>query len=225
MASSLGLFTELARGPLQIEETEKRVGLHPRSARDFLNTLVVTGMLERDGQISSNSNETEFYLDRAKPTYIGTFFELWNARQYPMFAALSDGLATGRPQNEIERGEEDWVEAMYTNPERLRVFLRGMTGHSLPSAMAIARKFVGPNTRPSPISALPRDAFLYKLHLPIRTSQAKVSIFLLSVRSLENTSRPSICRIESAFPPATSLPILYRAPKFSLWARSSTIGT
>ena len=58
-----------------------------------------------------------------------------------MFAALSEGLATGKPQNEIKRGEEDWVDAMYANPERLRVFLRGMTGHSLPSAMAIARKF------------------------------------------------------------------------------------
>ena len=30
---------------------------------------------------------------------------------------------------------------MYATPERLRVFLRGMTGHSLPSAMAISRKF------------------------------------------------------------------------------------
>ena len=30
---------------------------------------------------------------------------------------------------------------MYATPERLRLFLRGMTGHSLPSAMAIAGKF------------------------------------------------------------------------------------
>lgn len=140
-AIEFGLFTELAKGSLDAEEIQRRLGLHPRSARDFLDTLVATGMLERDGQIYSNTAETEFYLDRAKPTYIGTFFELWDARQYPMFAALSEGLATGKPQNEIKRGEEDWVDAMYANPERLRVFLRGMTGHSLPSAMAIARKF------------------------------------------------------------------------------------
>jgi hypothetical protein len=31
--------------------------------------------------------------------------------------------------------------ALYLNPEKLRLFLRSMTGHSLPSAMAIAHKF------------------------------------------------------------------------------------
>lgn len=50
-------------------------------------------------------------------------------------------MRTGEPQNEIKSGDEDWVDAMYRTPERLRFFLRGMTGHSLPSAMAIARKF------------------------------------------------------------------------------------
>ena len=140
-AIELGLFTELAKGPLDADAVQVRLKLHPRAIRDFLDMLVAAGRLERNRGSYPNTAETDFYLDRAKSTYIGTFFELWSVRTYPMFGSLSEGLATGKPQNEIKRGEDDWVEAMYATPERLRVFLRGMTGHSLPSAIAISRKF------------------------------------------------------------------------------------
>jgi O-methyltransferase domain/Dimerisation domain len=140
-AIELGVFTELAKGPLRAEEIQARLRVHRRSAHDFLDTLVALGMLERNGEGYSNTSETDFYLDRNKPTYIGGFYEFWNVREYPLFSSLGEGLTTGKPQNEIKTGNEDWVEAMYATPERLRVFLRGMTGHSLPSAMAIARKF------------------------------------------------------------------------------------
>jgi hypothetical protein len=140
-AIEFGLFTELAKEPLRAEEVQARLKLHRRSAHDFLDTLVALRMLERNGEWYSNSSETDFYLDRNKPTYIGSFFEFWNVREYPVFGSLGEGLMTGKPQNEIKTGNEDWVEAIYAAPERLRVFLRGMTGHSLPSALAIARKF------------------------------------------------------------------------------------
>jgi hypothetical protein len=122
-------------------EIQKRCGLHPRGVRDFLDTLVALRMLERRGEIYSNTSETDFYLDRAKFTYIGHYIEIQSLRGYQLFDKVSEALRTGEPQNEIKSGDEDWVDAMYRTPERLRFFLRGMTGHSLPSAMAIARKF------------------------------------------------------------------------------------
>jgi hypothetical protein len=61
-------------------------------------------------------------------------------RGYPFWGSLSDGLRTGKPQNEI-KGGKDLFTALYANPDRLRLFLRSMTGHSLPSAMAIAQNF------------------------------------------------------------------------------------
>ena len=48
-AVEMELFTELARGPEAFEPLSGRLGLHPRSARDFLDTLVALGFLERDG--------------------------------------------------------------------------------------------------------------------------------------------------------------------------------
>ncbi|HEY2844672.1 MAG TPA: methyltransferase dimerization domain-containing protein, partial [Bryobacteraceae bacterium] len=35
-AAELGLFTELARGPLDAETLRQRLGLHARGVRDFL---------------------------------------------------------------------------------------------------------------------------------------------------------------------------------------------
>jgi len=140
-AIELGLFTELAKESMDAVEIQKRCGLHPRGVRDFLDTLAAVGMLERRGEVYSNTSETDFYLDRAKPTYIGNYVEISSLREYQLFDKVSEALRTGEPQNEIKSEDEDWVDAMYRTPERLRFFLRGMTGHSLPSAMAIARKF------------------------------------------------------------------------------------
>jgi O-methyltransferase domain/Dimerisation domain len=139
-ALEFGLFTELAKGPLNSEQIHKRFGLHPRSVRDFLDALVALGMLERNAELYSNTTETDFYLDRAKPTYCGSIFEMWNERAYGFWASLSEALQTGKPQNEINGGE-DLFAALYSNPDKLRLFLRSMTGHSMPSALAIARQF------------------------------------------------------------------------------------
>src|SRR5882724_10776807 len=45
-AVELGLFTELAKGPLALDEIRSRLNLHERSVRDFLDALVVLGMLK-----------------------------------------------------------------------------------------------------------------------------------------------------------------------------------
>lgn len=70
-AVELGLFSELGKEPLTLEQVRSRLGMHRRGARDFLDALVALGMLNRKGDIYSNTIETALYLDRAKPTYIG----------------------------------------------------------------------------------------------------------------------------------------------------------
>jgi len=188
-AIEFGLFTELARGPLEIEEIQRRFGLHPRGARDFLDALVALGMLERQRNIYCNTPDTDCYLDRAKPTYIGSLFQMWDARVYRFAGSLSEGLKTGKPQNEIKAGE-DLFAAIYENPEILRNFLSAMTGHSVPSALAIAKQFPWQNTRHSPTSVLRRDASLSKSLWRILISSAWVSICPPWVRFSRNMSLP-----------------------------------
>jgi hypothetical protein len=140
-AAELGLFTELAAGPLDAEALLRRLGLHPRGARDFFDALVALGLLERRDGLYHNTPEADLFLDRAKPSYLGGILELAGTRIYRYWAGLTDSLRTGRPQNDAATGDEDHFALTYRDPVRLRGFLRGMTGRSLPSARLIAEKF------------------------------------------------------------------------------------
>jgi SAM-dependent methyltransferase len=139
-AVELGLFTELARGPLDAKALAGRLQLHPRSARDFFDTLVALGLLKRVGSRYANTPETALFLDRKKPSYIGGILEMCNARLYGFWGSLTEGLRTGQPQNEVKTGG-DFFRTLYGDPQRLEGFLKAMTGLSLGSAQAIARKF------------------------------------------------------------------------------------
>jgi hypothetical protein len=139
-AIEIGLFTELAKGALAAEEIGRRLELHPRSRRDFLDALVALGFLKRDGQEYSNTPDSDFFLDRAKPSYAGGLLEMANERLYPFWGALTEGLKSGCPQNESKDGKNIF-EALYDDPHRLKLFLSGMTGISMGAARAIAEKF------------------------------------------------------------------------------------
>ncbi len=75
-AVEMAVFTELARGPEGLEELTGRLGLHPRSARDFLDTLVALGFLERREGKYSNAPDSDLFLDKKKPSYIGGVLEM-----------------------------------------------------------------------------------------------------------------------------------------------------
>lgn len=135
-----GVFTELAGGAKDGEELRQELGLHPRSARDFFDALVALGFLDRKGGKYSNARDADFFLDRTKRTYLGGFLEMANARLYPFWGNLTEGLRTGAPQNEAKTGG-NLFEALYADPARLKLFLQAMTGFSMGSSMGIARKF------------------------------------------------------------------------------------
>ena len=140
-AVEMGLFTELALGAEQFEALRGRLGLHPRGARDFLDTLVSLGFLRREGDTYANTPETELFLDKRKPSYIGGILEMANHRLYPFWGHLTEALRTGLPQNEVKGGGPGMFEMLYSDPARLEEFLRSMTGISHGANMAIARAF------------------------------------------------------------------------------------
>jgi len=139
-AIELGLFTELARGSRDAETLRLQLGLHPRSARDFFDALVALGMLKRAGTRYANTPDTALFLDRNKSSYVGGILEMANARLYHFWGSLTEGLRTGKAQNEAKTGE-DFFGTLYADPKRLEGFLKAMTGLSIGSARAIAKKF------------------------------------------------------------------------------------
>ena len=139
-AVEMEVFTELAKHPEDLDTLTGRLGLHPRSSRDFLDTLVALGFLERQDGVYSNTQETDLFLDKRKPSYIGGMLEMANQRLYPHWNNLTKALRTGQPQGEGGPGEETFA-SLYADPKRLKGFLKAMTGISRGGNMAIAAKF------------------------------------------------------------------------------------
>jgi hypothetical protein len=147
-AIQFNLFSILADGPLPGTAIQKKLGLHDRGLYDFLDTLVALGFLHRHGLNGtsgySNTAETDFFLDKKKPTYLGGILEMSNNRLYKYWGDLEEALITGKPQNEIKYASSEsgnQFDEFYKDPARLREFLNAMTGVQLGAFMSFAKQF------------------------------------------------------------------------------------
>ena len=142
-AVELGVFTQLAGKPQGLETLRIALGLHSRAAHDFLDALTALGFLQKTNGKYSNAPVSDFYLDKNKASYIGGVLEMASARLYGCWDRLTEGLRTGRQQNEIEPDERGAAhfDALYADPGRLKTFLSAMTGVSRGANIAIAHKF------------------------------------------------------------------------------------
>lgn len=140
-AVELDVFTALAEmGPSDADTVARRVGLHKRSASDFLDALVALGMLRRlDGTYDCTSS-TSAYLDRNKPGYVGGFLEMANARIYQQWGNLTDALRTGRPQYQGS-SENDIFTALYSDDAGVREIAEAMGSAAALMGGGLARRF------------------------------------------------------------------------------------
>jgi predicted O-methyltransferase YrrM len=143
-AVELDLFTLVAAGPKTAAQIGDRLSLHPRSLRDFLDALVAMKLLDREGDGPSstyrNTKDAAFFLDKNSPAYLGGILEMANARLYPFWANLTEGLKTGEPQNETKNKGGSPFETLYADEARLEQFLRAMQGIQMGNMMALSDK-------------------------------------------------------------------------------------
>lgn len=137
-AVELGVFTVLAEGPLDLAALRKRIAISDRGARDFLDALVALGMLvrDRDGRYA-NTVETGLYLDRSKPTYIGSMLDHLNDQLFGVWGSLTTALRTGKPQT----GAISNFPSLYADSTRLELFAKAMTAKTLSVAKRLAAIF------------------------------------------------------------------------------------
>ncbi len=78
-ALELGVFTELGKGPRTRLQLQRRLGLAPASAADFLDALVGLGWLDREGDdddaVYLNTRESGHFLDRRESHYLGDLLQ------------------------------------------------------------------------------------------------------------------------------------------------------
>jgi hypothetical protein len=84
-----------------------------------------------------------------------------NDRLYRFWGDLTEGLRTGKPQNEAKHGERGLFEALYADPARLKQFLAAMTGLSRGANLGIASKFPWAN---------------YKTYADVGTAQGDLAV-------------------------------------------------
>jgi len=144
-AVQLGVFTELAKAPRTRDDLGAAVGIHPRGAIDLFDALVSLDLLEKEGDGEKaryrNTPLADRFLDRAKSSYVGGILEMFEARLYGFWGDLTEGLRTGRPQNEIKHTGAPMFETLYGDPERLEGFMNAMQGVSLPNFEVLAERF------------------------------------------------------------------------------------
>jgi hypothetical protein len=115
-----------------------------RNVFDYLDSLTTFGFLNREGLLEtakySNSTDTDFFLDKKKPSYIGGMLEMLNNRLYSFWGNLEDGLMTGLPQNEAKSGG-NLFEVLYSDSDRLEEFIHAMSGIQIGNFVAFSQAF------------------------------------------------------------------------------------
>ena len=117
----------------------------PESNPDLFDILVALRFLQRHGDGPEaryrNTEETALCLDRSSPQFMGGFLEMANSRLYRFWGDLTEGLRTGKPQNEIKHTGAPMFAELYSRPERLEQFMDAMSGISAANFQAFADKF------------------------------------------------------------------------------------
>ncbi|HEX6892861.1 MAG TPA: methyltransferase [Chryseolinea sp.] len=146
-AVNFELFTRLAKNKKMTAKevkAELKLECSDRHVFDFLDALTGFGFLTRDGLLDkaaySNSLNTDTFLDKNKPSYIGGILEMMNNRLYRFWGDLEEGLKTGKPQNEAKSGVNIFEE-IYKDPAELKGFVNAMSGVQMGAFMAFAAKF------------------------------------------------------------------------------------
>ncbi|HEY0678157.1 MAG TPA: methyltransferase [Chitinophagaceae bacterium] len=144
-AVKLDLFSFLSQGNKTAAEIRSGLNLHSRGIYDFLDTLVALNFLRREGLKENatycNTMETEIFLNKAHPAYVGGLLIMANNRLYPFWNHLEDALKTGEPQNEVKHGNKPVFEELYEDQDRLEEFVHAMAGIQTGNFIAFARQF------------------------------------------------------------------------------------
>lgn len=126
----LDVFTALQHGPLTADELARSLGVHAAKLRQLLYALAGAGLLQVAGDRFSNTEESDRFLVRGRPSYMGgggdLLAELWTAA-----LQTATSIRTGEPQN-----RHDFA----TLPRHeLEAYFRGLHDGALAAGRAFAR--------------------------------------------------------------------------------------
>jgi 2-hydroxy-4-(methylsulfanyl)butanoate S-methyltransferase len=126
----LDLFTPLKRGSMTAEQLAAAIGVSPARLRLLLYVLVAAGLLTEHDGLFSNTTETNQFLVKDEPSYIGNRHAAIAMRWQENFKT-ADSIRSGVPKAKL-----DFSNAP---PEELETFLRNINASTVPSARALVQ--------------------------------------------------------------------------------------
>jgi len=112
----LDVFTPLKAGPMSAEQIANAIGVQPSRLKQLLFSLVAAKLLTIDGELFSNTEETNHFLVRDSPSYIGDHVT-YNPLRAPWgtFLKTAESIRTGTPQEKYDESKksEEKLESIY----------------------------------------------------------------------------------------------------------------
>jgi SAM-dependent methyltransferase len=138
----LGLFDELAKGLASAEILGYRLKLNPNSLERLMNALVALELLSKTDGRYKNTEETESYLVRGKPSYLGGQVEHLSQLHWRLWQYLPEAVRENSPRVQQVFGPVlPILEAVSADPQRLRAFVQGIHNMNVPAAEEIVNAF------------------------------------------------------------------------------------
>jgi SAM-dependent methyltransferase len=107
VANEVGLFEQLADGPVTLDELAGRTGVARTRLRILADAMVVLGFVERHGDLYQNAPIAATFLTGHTPADLRPFLRFWNRLSYPTWTKLEDAIRTGQAQSTLHLPEEE----------------------------------------------------------------------------------------------------------------------
>ena len=129
VANEVGLFEQLADGPMTLDELSERTGIPRRTIRILTDAIVALGFVDRQGDRYQNGPVAATFLSGRTPADLRPFLRFWNRISYPAEMHLEESIRTG--------------QATYgqLSEELVKVFSEGVEAITAGTAMALAATY------------------------------------------------------------------------------------
>jgi SAM-dependent methyltransferase len=124
-AVETGLFEAVRDEPADHATICSTLGLNLRLTRDFLEALVVLGLLEKENGGYRSSEVAKKFLLPDGEGYVGGRIKIGGDMHYRAWQSLTEALRDGKPKANIDADAKAY-ERLYGDPERARVFFAHM---------------------------------------------------------------------------------------------------
>lgn len=128
----LDVFTPLAGGSMTAEKLSQILGIRPDKLSPLLYALVHADLLSLADDRFSNTPETDAYLVKGRPTYIGSAHELYTD-MWSAALGVAQSISSGEPHARHDFG------AM--SDSELGAFFRGLHGGAMATGRMLATAF------------------------------------------------------------------------------------